>query len=123
MNARPLRSPPAKFVPLGATVLRRLQIDFHPICDGIEVMSPDGHFLARATSTYGPRLLAGTKSRYKFVVEVFMGAPLQHVEIPVPRDELINWRLEGVITWSDDSSSVTFEFKRTCVTLLIERHG
>jgi hypothetical protein len=121
MNAKPLRLPSAKFVPLGAGVLRRLRIDFHPVCDGRKAMSPDGRFLARATSTYGPRLPTGTKCCYEFVVEDRAGTRLQYVEIPVPRDDLINWRLEGSIAWADDSSCVTFAFQRTSLTLLIDR--
>jgi len=113
--------PSAAFVPLGAGVLRRLQVEFRPICDGRESMSPNGRFLARAMSTYGPRLSAGPKSCYEFVIEDRAGTRLQHVEIPVPREDLINWRREGSIIWADDSSSVTFEFKRTSLTLLIER--
>jgi hypothetical protein len=118
MNAKPLRLPPATFVPLGAGVLRRLQIDFRPICDGRGVMSPDGRFLARATSTYGPRLSAGNKSCYEFFIEDCARVRLQHFKIPMPRDDLINWRLEGLIVWSDNSSSVTFESNSWSLKLL-----
>jgi hypothetical protein len=121
MSATLLVLPPAAIAPLGAGVLRRLRVEFRPICDGRELPSPDGRFLARATSTYGPRLFAGSMSCYEFVVEDRTGTRLQSIEIPVPRNDLINWRLEGSITWTDDSSCVTFEFKRTSLTLLIER--
>lgn len=35
----------------------------------------------------------------------------------MPRENLINWHLEGSIAWSDDSSSVTFEFNEARLTL------
>ena len=119
MIADCLMPPPAAMIaPLGAGVLRSLKVEFHPICDGRELISPNGHFLARATSTYGPRWLGG---HYEFVVEDRAGTRLQYVEVPVSRDALINWRLEGSVHWADDSSSVTFEFGRQRLTLPIDR--
>jgi hypothetical protein len=112
MSTTILVSPPAAIAPLGTGVLQSLRVEFRPICDGRELISPDGRFIARAMSTYGPRWLGQVSSYYEFIVEDRAGTRLQHVEIPVPRDELINWRLEGTITWADDSSAVTFEFRR-----------
>jgi hypothetical protein len=120
MSTAYLVSPSVAIVPLGAGILRTLHVDFHPICDGRELMSPDGRFIARATSTYGPHSFGGTNSYYEFVVESRSGARLQHFEFPVPRDELINWRLEGSITWADDGSCVAFEFGRKWVTLSVD---
>ncbi len=110
----------AAIAPLGAGVLRSLRVEFRPICDGRELMSPDGRLIARATSTYGPRLSGVSKSYYEFEVEV-RATRLQHVKIPVPREDLINWRLEGSIAWAADSSSVTFDFNRVKVTLAVDR--
>jgi hypothetical protein len=121
MSTTCLVSPRGAIAPLGAGILRTLQVEFRPICDGRESMSPDDRFVARAMSTYGPHSFGGSKSYYAFVVEDRAGRRIQHVEIPVRRDDLINWRLEGSITWADDSSAVTFEFKRTSLTLLIDR--
>jgi hypothetical protein len=121
MNTTLLVSRHAAIAPLGAGILRTLQVEFRPICDGRETMSPDGRFVARATSTYGPHSSGGSKSCYAFVVEDRAGTRLQYIEIPVKRDDLINWRLEGSIAWADDGSAVTFDFKRTSLTLLIDR--
>jgi hypothetical protein len=107
--------------PPGAGILRTLQVEFRPICDGRESTSLDDRFVARAMSTYGPHSSGGSKSCYAFVGEDRAGRRLQHVEIPVRRDDLINWRLEGSITWADDCSAVTFAFRRTSLTLLIDR--
>ncbi len=120
MSTKLFVSRPAAIVPLGAGILCSLRVEFRPICDGRALASPDARFLARAMSTYGPRISGGPTSCYEFVVEDRAGRRLQYVEVPVPRDELINWRLEGSITWADDNSSVTFEFKWTSLTLLIE---
>jgi hypothetical protein len=109
--------PPAAIVPLGAGILCGLCVEFRPVFDGRASASPDGCFLARAKSTYGPRVPGGSKSCYEFVVEDRAGTRLQHIEVPVPREDLINWRLEGSITWADDSSCVKFEFKQTSLTL------
>jgi hypothetical protein len=120
MSTALLISPPAAIAPLGATVLRSMRIEFRPIRDGRELVSPDGRFVARATSTYGPAFLAGSKNYYEFAVEDRRARQLQHIKIPVRRNDLINWRLEGSIAWADDSSAVTFEFNRTCLTILID---
>jgi hypothetical protein len=121
MSTTLLVPPRAAIAPLGVGILRTLQVEFRPVCDGRELMSPNGRFIARATSTYGPRLFGGSKSYYEFVVEDRAGRQLQHIEIPMRRDDLINWRLEGSITWADDSSSVTFEIGRASFTLCIDR--
>jgi hypothetical protein len=120
MSTMLLAARPAAIAPLGAGILRTLQVEFQPICDGRELMSPDEFLIARALSTYGPHSSGGSKSYYEFVVENRAGRRLQYVEIPVKRDELINWRLEGSIVWADDGSAVTFEFQRTSLTLLID---
>ena len=102
-----------------AVVLRGLHVDFRAICDGRELKSPDERFTATATSTYGPRYCGGSRSYYEFAVENRERTRLQSIVIQVPRENLINWRLEGLISWADDSSSVTFEFQRKSLTLSI----
>jgi hypothetical protein len=84
-------------------------------------MSPDERFIARATSTYGPRLPGGSESHYDFVVEDCAGTRIQHIKIPMARDDLINWRLDGSIAWAVDSSAVSFGFKGARLTLLMDR--
>jgi hypothetical protein len=111
---------PAAIAPLGVGILRTLEVEFRPISDGRISFSPDGRFLARAISTYGPRLRDGSGSYYEFALEDRLGTRLQYIKCPVTRDDLINWRLEGSITWANDSSAVTFEFQRTSLTLLID---
>jgi len=102
-----------------AVVLCGLHVDFRAISDGRELKSPDERFTATATSTYGPRLSGGLRSYYEFAVENRARTRLQSIVIQVPRENLINWRREGSISWADDSSSVTFEFQQTSLTLSI----
>ena len=119
MSTKLFVSRPAAIVPPARHTLQSAG-EFCPICDGRALVSPDKRFLARATSTYGPRFSRLSTCCYEFVVEDRAGKRLQYVEVPVPRDELINWRLEGSIIWSSDNSSVTFESRGTSLTLLIE---
>ncbi len=121
MSTTCLVSRPAAIEPLGAGILRTLQVEFRPICDGRELMSPDERFTARAMSTYAPHSRGRSKSYYEFIIEDRAGRRLQYIEIPIKRRDLINWRLEGSIAWTDDSSAVTFDLKRTTLTLLIDR--
>jgi hypothetical protein len=120
MSTNVVVSPPPAIAPLGVGVLRSLRVEFRAIHDGRELISPDGRFTARAISTYGPRLFSRSSSYYEFVVENRAGTQLQQIKVQVPREALINWRLEGDITWSDDSSAVTFKFSRQCLTLSID---
>lgn len=119
MNAPILASRPAAAAPLGVGVLCTLRVEFRPICDGRQVGSPDGRFVARATSTFAPRISDGSRSRYDFVIEDRAGTRLQHIEITMPRNNLVNWRLEGLLSWADDSSTVTFEFTGARLTLSV----
>ena len=57
----------------------------------------------------------------QFAVENRARTRLRSIVIEVPREDLINWRREGLISWADDSSSVTFEFQQTSLTLLIDQ--
>jgi hypothetical protein len=102
-----------------AIVLRGLKVEFRALCEGRELPSPDGQFIATARSTYGPRWSDAPQSYYEFVVEDRAGTRLQYILIQVPREDLINWHREGSISWAEDSSSVTFEFKQTNLTLPI----
>ena len=47
MSTTLLVLPPAAVAPLGANVLRTLRVEFRPIRDGRELMSPDERFIAR----------------------------------------------------------------------------
>jgi hypothetical protein len=123
LDSQLLDLPQAAIVPLGAGILQSLRVEFRPICDGRESISPDGRWVARAMSTYGPCPRTGSKSCYEFVVENNRGTRLQQIKVPVPRDDLINWRLEGSIAWSGDSSAVAFEFHGKVVTVLIDGDG
>ena len=121
MNTTFLVARPAAIAPLGVGILRTLRVEFQPIRDGRELLSPDRQFIARAVSSYGPHSFGGSKSYYEFVVEDRTGRRLQSIVMPVPRDDLINWRLEGLIAWADDNSAVAFEFMQSNVTLPLDR--
>jgi hypothetical protein len=123
MSTKVVISPRTAIAPLGAGVLRSLRVEFRPICDGRELASPDGRFIARATSIYAPRDAVRSESRYDFAVDDRAGRRIQQIEIPAAREELINWRLEGSITWAGDGSSVTFHFNRTTLTLVVDDKG
>src|SRR5262249_4804529 len=83
MSTMLLASPSMTCAALGVGILRTLRVEFHPIHDGRELMSPDGRFIARATSTYGPCPTSGTQSGYEFSVEDRAGTRIQYVRLPV----------------------------------------
>ncbi len=122
MNTKCPVARPAAIAPLGVGILRTLRVEFRPIRDGRELLSPDERFIARAVSTYGSHSSGESNCFYEFVVEDRAERRLQSIAMPVPREDLINWRLEGSIVWANDNSAVTFAFQRSSVTLLLDRH-
>jgi hypothetical protein len=87
---------------------------------GSGLESPDKKFLALASDLYNKKFWGGTHSYYEFTIQTAEGQRIQHLLMDEPPEGMISWRGEaGLIEWTADSSSVTYSFKGTKLTLRV----
>lgn len=82
--------------------------------------SPDKKFLALASDFYEKKFWGGTHNHYEFTIQTPGGQRIQHVLMDEPPQGMIGWRENGSIQWAADSSSVTYSFKGTQLTLSVK---
>ena len=80
--------------------------------------SPDKKYVADAFDITDCYFFSGEKSYYEFTVKS-AGKRLRHVVFDIPGKTGISWREEGIIRWATNTSSVTFTFKGSQLTLSV----
>jgi hypothetical protein len=90
-----------------------------PSGGGRETVSPDKKYIARAYDYFGKGSGGGTNNYYEFSVRTAEGRPVQHIVMDEPPQGMIDWREDGLIQWTSNSSSVTYGFKGGQITLSV----
>jgi len=85
--------------------------------DGKFRESPDKQFTASAFSMTEPYFFGGQRRYHEFLVQGCASRQVRRVVIEEPPEGMVDWRHDGSITWSNDSSSVTYSFKGTQLKL------
>jgi hypothetical protein len=103
-----------------AAAIRLVQIIPYPLGGGAYKASPDKRYTAWADTLTDQHFLGGEVQYYEFRIrqgDSPMGTIVRKVTIDKPGEGFISWRTDGQIVWAADSSTVTFNFGRTRLTL------
>ena len=103
---------------LGA-LARFAQVTLGSIGEGNGVESPDKRFLASAEGFHSTRFWGGTHNYYEFTIKSAAGRRIHHILMDEPPQGMISVRQDGWIQWAADSSSVTYSFKGSHLTLSV----
>jgi hypothetical protein len=102
-----------------AVLARFAQVTFGSMGEGNGVESPDKRFLAHAQSFYTTKFWGGKRNYYEFTIKSAAGRRIHHLVMDEPPQGMISVRQDDWIKWAADSSSVTYTFKGTQLTLSI----
>ncbi len=102
-----------------AVVYRFVQVLPYPQGGGRYQESPNKRFTAHASNLTDCSFFGGEKSYYEFTIESEPPLRVRRMTIDAPPEGIIEWRDEGTIQWASDSSSVTYNFKGTQLTLSV----
>ena len=92
----------------GAALLRYAYVELTTIGDGAYATSPDGKYYAEAWSYHGKKYFGGSHSWGELEIKAVNGPVVWSSRIDGPGG---NWSIRdsgAVVTWAEDSSSVTF---------------
>ena len=103
-----------------AVIARLTQMALGSSGEGNGAESPDKKFFAHAESFYTSRFWGGTHNYYEFtIMPTPKGRPIHHIVMDEPPQGMFGVRQDDWIQWSADSSSVTYSFKGTKLTLSV----
>jgi hypothetical protein len=104
---------------LVGTLIRFFQVASASIGGGRSAESPDKRYTADASFFHEKGFWGGTNNGYEFTVKTAEGRRVQHIVMDEPPQGMINWRDDGSIQWTSNSSSVTYSFKGGQLTLSV----
>ena len=83
--------------------------------------SPDKRFLACASDRHDAKFWGGKHNYYEFTIQTTGGQRIQYVLMDEPPQGMISTRDDDLlIQWAADSSTVTYSFKGTRLTLSVK---
>src|SRR5258708_24039344 len=100
-------------------LFRFAQVSLFSESEGNGAESPDKRFLAHAEGFYTTRFWGGKCNYYEFTIRSATGRRIHHLVMDEPPQGMISVRQDDWIHWAADSSSVTYSFKGTQLTLSV----